>query len=157
METSRLVFGPLLCPSFIQIDEERKESQFRWLKKLSPSSHPDWACCFQTHSVIGITWQQQKISFIKQKVFQRPFSQANGYLINQTGKDSKCLQNNCIQHLQAHPKLLSWAFSLFSCIKAATIFLGSILVYFFFLFQTKHDGQWQRKLCINFSSPTTNK
>lgn len=29
MDTSRPVFGPLLCPSFIEIDEKRKESQFR--------------------------------------------------------------------------------------------------------------------------------
>lgn len=37
MDTSRPVFGPLLCPSFIEIDEKRKESQFRWLKNCSPS------------------------------------------------------------------------------------------------------------------------
>lgn len=54
----------------------------------------------------------RKYLLTEQKVFQRPFSQANGYLINQTGNYSKRLQNNCIQHLR--PKLLSWAFSSFS-------------------------------------------
>lgn len=112
----KLVFGSLLCPSFIQIDEQRKENQFRWLKKKQKtlSFQPSRLdCCLQIHLVIGNTWQQQEISFTKQKVFQRPFSQVNGYLINQTGKDSKCLQNNCIQQLQAHSMLFSWAFSLF--------------------------------------------
>lgn len=118
MDTWRLVFCPLLCSSFIEIDEKRKQSQFRWVKKLPPSSHPHRVCCFQTHLVIGITWQQQEKSFIKQKGFQRPFSQANGYLIKQTGKDSKCLQNNWIQDLQAHPNLFFMG-SLFNCIKAA--------------------------------------
>lgn len=66
------------------------------------------------HLVTGLTWQQQEISLTKQKGFQRSFSQANGYFINQTGRDSKRLQNHCIQHLQAHPKLPSQAFSLFS-------------------------------------------
>lgn len=67
----------------------------------------------------------RKYLLTEQKVFQRPFSQANGYLINQTGNYSKRLQNNCIQHLR--PKLLSWVFSPFPLgIEAAHHFPGQL-------------------------------
>lgn len=109
----RMVFGSLLCPSFIWIDEQRKKKSIQMIKKTLSFQPSRLVCCVQTHLVIGITWQQQEISFTKQKVFQRPFSQVRATSLTKLGTIPnvyKITVFNTYRHILC---FFSWAFSLF--------------------------------------------
>lgn len=93
---------------------------------------PNWICCLHPNILadrhyLAVT----KISPTKQKVFQRPFRQANGYLINQTGKDSKCLQKLLHSTLtdisQASFMDFLFFFFFFNCVKVTPFFSGDTL------------------------------